>query len=299
METGEIDPADLPEPVVAALDGAAGADPAPATPEDWSAAAARDAVLIQETNAALAESNELIAATTRGQRRATRWLQEVNRRQQLRQELQARESADLLARLNTELGEWQNALTTLEERRELLSATEAELETRREALEAIAPPSPDTVAPGTATIESLRLEKGYRAWGADIGPDHTPLEAGLGWAVKLDSGTDFRGRKALEDQREAPLKKMFVAFSVSAPDVVLLGRETIYRDGQRVGWLSSAGYGYTVGRYLGYGYVRNPDGVDENYLRNGRYELEVAGERVAAELALEPFVDPQNRRIRC
>jgi len=157
VETGEIDPADLPEPVVAALDGAAGADTAPATPEDWSAAAARDAVLIQETNAALAESNELIAATTRGQRRATRWLQEVNRRQQLRQEFQARESADLLARLNTELGEWQNALTTLEERRELLSATEAELETRREALEAIAPPSPDTVAPGTATIESLRL----------------------------------------------------------------------------------------------------------------------------------------------
>ena len=152
---------------------------------------------------------------------------------------------------------------------------------------------------GYRAIESLRLEKGYRAWGADIGPDHTPLEAGLGWAVKLDSGTDFRGRKALEDQREAPLKKMFVAFSVSAPDVVLLGRETIYRDGQRVGWLSSAGYGYTVGRYLGYGYVRNPDGVDENYLRNGRYELEVAGERVAAELALEPFVDPQNRRIRC
>lgn len=152
---------------------------------------------------------------------------------------------------------------------------------------------------GYRAIETLRLEKGYRAWGADIGPDHTPLEAGLGWAVKLDSGVDFRGRAALHRQRQAPLKKRLAGFSVSDPAVVLLGRETIYRDGERVGWLSSAGFGYTVGRYLGYGYVRNPAGVDEDYLLGGQYELEVAGQRVAVEIALEAFVDPQNHKIRC
>ena len=98
---------------------------------------------------------------------------------------------------------------------------------------------------GYRAIESLRLEKGYRAWGADIGPDHSPLVAGLGWAVKLKQDTPFLGREALLEQRSKPLPRLLAGFTADDPEVVLLGRETIYRDGVRVGWLGSAGYGYT------------------------------------------------------
>ncbi len=151
---------------------------------------------------------------------------------------------------------------------------------------------------GYRAIESLRLEKGYRAWGADIGPDHTPLEAGLGWAVKLKQNTPFLGREALTAQSQAPLKKRLACFTVADPAVVLLGRETIFRDGQQVGWLTSGGWGYTIERNIGYGYVRNPDGVSIEYLKTGRYELEVATERVAVELQLEPLYDPSIARIK-
>ena len=150
---------------------------------------------------------------------------------------------------------------------------------------------------GYRAIESLRLEKGYRAWGADIGPDHSPLVAGLGWAVKLKQETPFLGREALLEQRSRPLPRLLAGFTAE-PEVVLLGRETIYRDGVRVGWLGSAGYGYTVGRSIGYGYVRDPGGVDRAHVLAGSYELEVAGERVPASVFLDAPYDPKGKRIR-
>jgi 4-methylaminobutanoate oxidase (formaldehyde-forming) len=151
---------------------------------------------------------------------------------------------------------------------------------------------------GYRAIDSLRLEKGYRAWGADIGPDHTPDEAGLGWAVKLNKNIDFRGRAAVEAQRRDGVKKMLACFTVEDPDVVLLGRETIYRNGKRVGWLTSAGYGYTLGLSIGYGYVRNPEGVDADFVLAGDYELEVATERVICKVGMKPLYDPGMVRIK-
>jgi 4-methylaminobutanoate oxidase (formaldehyde-forming) len=151
---------------------------------------------------------------------------------------------------------------------------------------------------GYRAIESLRLEKGYRAWGADIGPDHSPLVAGLGWAVKLKSGKPFQGRAALEAQATKKLPRLLAGFTTD-PSIVLLGRETIYRDDKRVGWLSSGGYGYTVGRSIGYGYVRDPEnGVDRDKVLSGRYELEVATTRVPAEVFLDPLYDPTMSRIK-
>ncbi len=151
---------------------------------------------------------------------------------------------------------------------------------------------------GYRAIESLRLEKGYRAWGADIGPDATPLEAGLGWTVKLKTAQDFLGREALAAQAEKPLRKRLACFTVADPAVVLLGRESIYRDGTLVGWLASGGWGYTVGKCIGYGYVRNAAGVSDDYLASGKYELEVASERIAAELHMAPLHDAQGMRPR-
>jgi sarcosine dehydrogenase len=151
---------------------------------------------------------------------------------------------------------------------------------------------------GYRAIESLRLEKFYRAWGADIGPDHSPLVAGLGWAVKLKRDTPFLGREALEAQRAKPLPRLLTGFAVDDPGVVLLGRETIYRDGERVGWLSSAGWGYTIGKNIGFGYVRDASGVDAGFVLSGRYELEVATERVPARSFLKPLYDPDMKRVK-
>jgi 4-methylaminobutanoate oxidase (formaldehyde-forming) len=151
---------------------------------------------------------------------------------------------------------------------------------------------------GYRAIESLRLEKGYRSWGAEIGPDHTSLVAGLAWAVKLKSDTPFQGRAALEVQAARKLPRLLAGFTTD-PLIVLLGRETIYRDGKRVGWLTSGGYGYSVGRSIGYGYVRDPEnGVDRASVLSGRYELEVATMRVPAEIFLDPLYDPTMSRIK-
>ena len=151
---------------------------------------------------------------------------------------------------------------------------------------------------GYRAIDSLRLEKGYRIWGADVTPDHTPLEAGLGWAAKLKTATPFLGREALEQQKAIGLAKRLAFFAVDDPEVVLLGRETIYRNGERVGWLTSGGFGHTVGQAIGMGYVRNKAGVDRDFLSGGEYELEVACERVPARLSLQPAYDPKSERVK-
>lgn len=151
---------------------------------------------------------------------------------------------------------------------------------------------------GYRAIESLRLEKGYRAWGADIGPDHTPLEAGLGWAVKDRKDIPFIGDEAIRAQRQAPLRKVLCGFTVDDPEVVLIGRETIYRNGERVGWLSSGGFGHTVGKPIGYGYVRHAEGVTGDFLDSGDYELEVAMARVKCRLHRAPLLDPKMLRVK-
>lgn len=151
---------------------------------------------------------------------------------------------------------------------------------------------------GYRAIESLRLEKGYRAWGADIGPDHNPFMAGLGWAVKLKSGRPFLGRDALLAARAAPLPRLLAGFTVADPAAVLLGRETILRNGERVGWLTSGGHGHSLGKAIGYGYIRRAEGVDADYVLSGSYELEIAMERFPAEVSLQPFYDPAGTRIK-
>jgi len=155
------------------------------------------------------------------------------------------------------------------------------------------------IAPaGYRAIESLRLEKGYRAWGADITPNDSPFHAGLGWAVKLKSNEDFIGRAATEAIASRPLVKMLAGFTTEREDVVLAGRETILRDGQFAGYLTSGGYGYTIGRPIGYGYVRNPAGVDERYLMDASYQLVVATHVVKAHIHLQPLHDSAGLRIK-
>jgi sarcosine dehydrogenase len=155
------------------------------------------------------------------------------------------------------------------------------------------------IAPaGYRALEALRLEKGYRAWGSDITPNDNPFQAGLGWAVKLKNNIDFMGRDACERAEAAPLPKKLACFTTDDPSIVLLGRETILRNGQQVGYLTSGGYGYTLGKPIGYGYVRNGSGVDDDYIRDGKYELVVAKDVVKARVHLEPLYDPTNARVK-
>jgi sarcosine dehydrogenase len=151
---------------------------------------------------------------------------------------------------------------------------------------------------GYRALESLRLEKGYRAWASDITPNDTPFEAGLGWAVKMKGNTPFLGRAALEAAAGQPLKRRLMGFTVADPAAVLVGRETILRDGVAVGYLTSGGYGYTAGRNVGFGYLRHAEWVSDDWLAAGRYELVVADEVFAAELAPRPLHDPEGLRIR-
>ena len=155
------------------------------------------------------------------------------------------------------------------------------------------------IAPaGYRALEALRLEKGYRAWGSDITPNDNPFQAGLGWAVKLKSNVAFMGREACEKAATSPLVKKLAGFTADDPAIVLLGRETILRNGKQVGYLTSGGYGYTVGKPIGFGYVRNGSGVDDDYVLGGEYELVVAKDVVKARVHLEPLYDPANAKVR-
>lgn len=150
---------------------------------------------------------------------------------------------------------------------------------------------------GYRAIETLRLEKGYRAWSSDIGPDHTPDEAGLGWAVKMKSNIPFKGRDAVAQQRKNGVRKILATFTTPA-DTILSGRETIYRNGKRCGWLSSGGFGHSLNQSIGLGYVRSDQVIDNDYILSGTYELEVAAKRVPADISLTPLYDPENLRIK-
>jgi sarcosine dehydrogenase len=113
----------------------------------------------------------------------------------------------------------------------------------------------------------------------------------------MKSGLPFLGRDAIAAQLANGVKKRLATFT-AAPEVVLLGRETIYRNGERVGWLSSGGYGHTIGKSIGLGYVRHAGGVTEDFVLSGSYELEVASERVPAQVTLSALYDPQSQRVK-
>ncbi|MEE8187663.1 MAG: FAD-dependent oxidoreductase [Kiloniellales bacterium] len=151
---------------------------------------------------------------------------------------------------------------------------------------------------GMHAMDSLRIEKAYRHWGHDITCEDTPLEAGLGFAVRLDKNVPFIGRDALLRQKETGVKKRLVQFALEDPEPLLYHYEPIYRDGERVGHLESGNYGHHLGRAIGLGYVVNEAGVDADYVNSGRYEIEVAGERFAAAASLRPLYDPKAERIK-
>jgi 4-methylaminobutanoate oxidase (formaldehyde-forming) len=151
---------------------------------------------------------------------------------------------------------------------------------------------------GYYAIESLRIEKAYRAWGRELTTEDTPLEAGLGFAVALDKPVPFIGREAVLAQRERPLGKRLVSFVLEDPEALPLGDEPVWCDGRLAGSITSAAYGHTVGRAVALGWVRRREGVDAAFLAAARVEIEIAGERFAARAGLKAPYDPAGLRIR-
>jgi len=148
---------------------------------------------------------------------------------------------------------------------------------------------------GHYAINSLRLEKGYRAWGAELSPDDSPIEAGLEFA--LDWTKPFLGRDALLKQREARLKRQLVIFVLEDPGPMLWGSEPIYRDGEPVGYTTSGSYGHSVGGAIAMGYVNHSEGVTPEFIKSGRFEINVSGERFPARVHLRAPYDPGRKRI--
>jgi len=141
---------------------------------------------------------------------------------------------------------------------------------------------------GYYAVESLRLEKGYRAWGRELTPDINPYEAGLGFAVKLDKEGGFRGREALLQARERGVRRRIVSLVVDAPHTNLWGNELILRDGVPVGFVTSAAFGHTLGKPVALGLITRTDGLaDKAWLEAGRYEVDLAGEKFAAVVSLK------------
>jgi glycine cleavage system aminomethyltransferase T/glycine/D-amino acid oxidase-like deaminating enzyme len=147
------------------------------------------------------------------------------------------------------------------------------------------------VAAGLGAFDSLRLEKGYRLWGQDIGIEYDPLSAGLEFAVRWEK--DFQGKQALERIRDEGPAKRLSAMTFDDPRDVVMGKEPIWHDGRVVSYVTSANYGYSIGRGIVYGYLPT-DTANEGT----PVEIEYFGRRLAATVAADPLFDPKGERLR-
>jgi glycine cleavage system aminomethyltransferase T/glycine/D-amino acid oxidase-like deaminating enzyme len=148
------------------------------------------------------------------------------------------------------------------------------------------------VAGGYRAIDSMRLEKGYRVWGADITPDETPYEGGVGFCVKLDKG-EFVGRDAIVAAKEEGPRQRLACITLDDPRSIALGNEPLRSGSDIVGRVTTGGYGYTVGRSIAYAYLPAPLAVPGTAVA-----IEIFGEWVEGEVAAEPLFDQAGERIR-
>jgi heterotetrameric sarcosine oxidase gamma subunit len=153
---------------------------------------------------------------------------------------------------------------------------------------------------GYYAIESLRLEKGYRAFGRELTPNDNPVEAGLLFACKLSSDVDFLGRAAVEKAKAEGPRRRVVGFSVGSPEPMLWGGELVLRDGVVAGQVTSAAWGESTGACVGLAYARSNDQalVDAQWVRDGEYQVNVGGTPYPITVSLKAIYDPTNARIR-
>ena len=149
---------------------------------------------------------------------------------------------------------------------------------------------------GMHMMDNCRIEKGFRHFGHDITCEDHVLEAGLGFAVKVEK-PDFIGRDAVLAKKESGLEMRMVQFKLTDPEPLLYHKEPVIRDGEIVGYLSSGAYGHHLGGAIGMGYVPCQGETVSDILAS-TYEIDVAGTRVKAEASLKPMYDPKSERVR-
>ncbi|HRW04219.1 MAG TPA: FAD-dependent oxidoreductase [Caldilineaceae bacterium] len=150
----------------------------------------------------------------------------------------------------------------------------------------------DLIAAGQGAFDSLRLEKGYRLWGTDIYTEYTPYQAGMGWTVRYNKG-DFVGRAACEANRQKPLKKQLICLTATAPDAMAFGYEPVFHNDTCIGHITSANYGYSVGRLIAYAYLPVAQSAPGTPLA-----VEYLGTRWPAVVSNEPLWDPTMARLK-
>jgi glycine cleavage system aminomethyltransferase T len=152
---------------------------------------------------------------------------------------------------------------------------------------------------GHYAVDAMRIEKGYRAWGRELTPDRTPVEAGMTFTCKLASNVDFRGREAVEKAKAAGPKARLVSLTLDDPDAVLWGGELLLRDGEPKGFVTSAAHSAVLGRCAAMAYVEPEVGVaDADYVRAGSYQVDVAGDVYAVTAGLKAPFDPTGSRLK-
>jgi glycine cleavage system aminomethyltransferase T len=151
---------------------------------------------------------------------------------------------------------------------------------------------------GMHAMNFLRLEKAYRHWGHDISPDDTPHESGLAFLCAMDKNTPFIGRDAVAAEKGKKLSKRLVQFALNDPQPLLYHNEPITMDGKNVGYITSAGYSFTLNCAIGMGYVKHEAGVDQALIDRAKFEIVVADKTVGARASLKPFYDPKNERMK-
>jgi heterotetrameric sarcosine oxidase gamma subunit len=151
---------------------------------------------------------------------------------------------------------------------------------------------------GYHALNSLRIEKAYRDWSHDIGPDDTPLDAGLGFTCAWTKPGGFIGRDALLTARSQPRRRRLVQFLLSDAEAMLYHNEPILLQGRRVGLITSGMYAHTLGAAAGLGYVADERGVTEERVTSGRFEILIGNRTVPARASLSPLYDPRGTRPR-
>jgi glycine cleavage system aminomethyltransferase T len=151
----------------------------------------------------------------------------------------------------------------------------------------------EMTAVGMGAFDSLRLEKGYRLWGGDVYTEHNAYESGLGWTVKLDKVDGFIGRDASAKLKAAPLKRKLCCLTLDVPHGVALGNEPIFANGQCVGHVTSANYGYSVGKFIVYGYL-----PVEHAALGTQLEIEYFSQRFPATVSADPQWDAKMVRLK-
>ncbi|MFK8031867.1 MAG: FAD-dependent oxidoreductase [Gammaproteobacteria bacterium] len=151
---------------------------------------------------------------------------------------------------------------------------------------------------GYHTLDACRLEKAFRHWGHDINDLDTSVEAGLSFACAMDKDIPFIGRDVVVQQREHGVSRRLLQFALVDSEPMLYHNETLYREGEAVGYITSGGYGHTLGRSVGLGIVNHPQGEKLSDLRASKYEVEIAGTRFDVTASSRAMYDPDGKKIR-